>query len=52
MKTNIVARAVKAVAAVLAVVGIAISPELQEEITTGMLAVYAVFSAIQAKWGE
>lgn len=40
---------VKAVAAVAALAGIVITPDQQETITAGFLAVYAIVSALQGK---
>ena len=52
METNMVARLVKAATAILAVVGVVVSPEHQDQITAGSLAIYAIMSAIQAKLGK
>jgi len=52
METNAVTRVIKAGAALLAVAGIVVSPETQDQIVIGYLAVYSVMSAIQAKLGK
>ncbi len=49
MTTNKISRYLKAGAAVLACIGVTVSPEQTEAITGGFLALYAVFSAVQAK---
>jgi hypothetical protein len=41
---------VKAGAAVLACTGVVISPENQESIVAGFLALYAIFSGVQGKF--
>jgi hypothetical protein len=50
MKKEAVMKFIKAGAAVLACAGVMISPENQESIVGGFLAMYAVFSAVQGKF--
>lgn len=50
MNSEQVAKTVKAVAAVLAVAGVAVTPESQDVITGGFLAVYAIISALEGKF--
>ena len=52
MEANAVARVIKAAAALLAVAGVVVTPEIQEEIAGGFFAIYAVASLVQAKLGK
>ncbi len=50
MKKEAVTKYIKAVAAVAACLGVVITPEYQESITAGFLALYSVFTLIQGKF--
>jgi len=50
MNKEQIAKIIKAVAAVAAVAGVVITPDQQEAIVSGFLAIYAVISAIETKF--
>lgn len=50
MKKEAIMKYIKAVAGVGACFGVVISPENQEAIVTGFLALYGIFSALQGKF--
>ena len=52
MNSDVMARTIKAIAAVLAVIGINVAPDQVDVITSGALAVYAVASLLQAKFAK